>query len=355
MIVDTGGNNTPLILFDPFPRSQELIFRPEQWERLQTMTRIIYADEGRLEPAVVERYLPEAAAVVGQTDMPTERLNRAKNLKAILNVEGNFLPNVDYETCFQRGIHVLAASPAFAPAVAECALAFALDLVRGITAADRAFRSGSEKYGLAGNLDAFSLRQAEVGFIGFGNLAKALLPLLAPFYCHIRVFDPWLPDSYVRDHHCEPASLADVLSKSRVIFILATVTTENEGFIDDKQLALVQPGAAVILMSRAAVVDFKAFVRRAAEGYFRAATDVFPVEPVPPDDPVRRAENMLLSAHRTGGLRDSFFHIGDMAIDDLSLILAELPPVRMQVARRETVARFRSKPGRSYKKEELNI
>ena len=341
------------IIFDPYPRSKELIFRSEQWERLQTLGRIVYADKGRLDVDSIETHLPDAAVIIGQTDMPRERLKRAKKLKAILNVEGNFLPNVDYETCFQEGIHVLAAAPAFAQAVAECALAFALDLARGITAADRDFRAGNEKYGLAGNHDTFSLRQAEVGFIGFGNLARALLPLLAPFHCRIRVFDPWLPDSYVRDHHCEPASLENVLSTSRVIFILATVTTENEGFIDDTQLALIQPGAAVILMSRAAVVDFEAFVCHVEEGYFRAATDVFPVEPVPPDDPVRRVEGLLLSAHRTGGLRDSFFRIGDMTIDDLALILAGLPPVRMQAAQRETVARFRSKPGRSYKKEEL--
>jgi phosphoglycerate dehydrogenase-like enzyme len=319
------------------------------------MARIIYADEGRLEPAVVERQLADIVAVVGQTDMPTERLNRAKNLKAILNVEGNFLPNVDYETCFQKGVHVLAGAPAFARAVAECALAFALDLARGITAADRDFRTGNEKYGLEGNHDTFSLRRAEVGLIGFGNLAGALLPLLAPFHCRIRVFDPWLPDAYVRDHHCEPASLEDLLSTSRVIFILATVTTENEGFIDDTQLALIQPGAAVILMSRAAVVDFEAFVRHVEEGHFRAATDVFPLEPVPPDDPVRRVQGLLLSAHRTGALRDSFFRIGDMTIDDLALILAGLPPVRMQAAQRETVARFRSKQGRSYRKKELDI
>jgi len=347
------GNSKPLILFDPLPRSKDLIFRPQQWDRFQTLGRIIHADEGRLDPDTVDTYLPAAAALVGQTDMPAERLNRAKNLKAILNVEGNFLPNVDYETCFQKGIHVLAAAPAFAPAVAESALAFALDLARGITAADRDFRAGNEKYGLAGNCDTFSLRQADVGFIGFGNLAGALLPLLAPFHCRIRVFDPWLPNSYVRDHHCEPASLEDVLSTSRVIFILATVTTENEGFIDDTQLALIQQGAAVILMSRAAVVDFEAFVGRVAEGQFRAATDVFPVEPVPSDNPVRRVEGLLLSAHRSGGLRDSFFRIGDLTIDDLSLILAGLPPVGMQAAQRETVARFRSKPGRRYKKEEL--
>jgi phosphoglycerate dehydrogenase-like enzyme len=346
-------SHKPIIIFDPYPRSKELIFLPQQWDRLQTLGRIVQADEGRLDPDTIDTYLPDAAALIGQTDMPAERLNRAKHLKAILNVEGNFLPNVDYDICFQEGIHVLAAAPAFAPAVAESALAFALDLARGITAADRDFRSGDEKYGLAGNRDTFSLRQADVGFIGFGNLARALLPLLTPFHCRLRVFDPWLPDSYVRDHHCEPSNLEDLLSKSRVIFILATVTTENEGFIDDTQLALIQPGAAVILVSRAAVVDFEAFVRRVEEGHFRAATDVFPQEPVPSDDPVRRVDGLLLSAHRTGGLRDSFFRIGDMAIDDLSLILAGLPPVRMQAAQRETVARFRSKPGRSYKKEEL--
>jgi phosphoglycerate dehydrogenase-like enzyme len=233
-------SNQPIIIFDPHPRSKELIFRPQQWDRLQTLGRIVHAGEGRLDANTVDRYLPEAAALIGQTDMPTERLKRAQNLKAILNVEGNFLPNVDYETCFQKGIQVLAAAPAFALAVAESALAFALDLARGITAADREFRAGREEYGLAGNRDTFSLRQADVGLIGFGNLARALVPLLAPFHCRIRVFDPWLPDSYMRDYHCEPASLEDVLSTSRVIFILATVTTENEGFIDDACLALIQ-------------------------------------------------------------------------------------------------------------------
>ena len=346
-------SHEPIVIFDPYPRSKELIFQPRQWDRLQTLGRIVHADDGRLAPETIDANLPDAAAIIGQTDMPAHRLERAKQLKAILNVEGNFLPNVDYEICFQKGIHVLAAAPAFATAVAEAALAFALDLTRGITAADRDFRAGKEKYGLAGNRDTFSLRQTDVGFIGFGNLAKALLPLLAPFHCRIRVSDPWLPDSYVRDHHCRPSSLEDVLSKSRVIFILATVTTENEGFIDDARMALIQPGAAVILVSRAAVVDFDAFVRRVEQGQFRAATDVFPLEPVPADHPVRRVEGLLLSAHRTGGLRDSFYRIGDMAIDDLSLILAGLPPVRMQAAQRETVARFRSKPGRSYRKEKL--
>jgi phosphoglycerate dehydrogenase-like enzyme len=190
----------------------------------------------------------------------------------------------------------------------------------------------------------------DVGLIGFGNLARALLPLLVPFHCRIRVYDPWLPNSLIKEHQCTPADLDDVLSGSRVIFILAAVTSENEGFIGERELMLIRKGSVVLLMSRAAVIDFPVFLRCVEDGRFLAAADVFPIEPVPLDDPVRRVENLLLSAHRTAALRESFYRIGEMAVDDLELILAGLPPIRMQPARRETVARYRSKPGRSYGK-----
>ncbi len=192
----------PVILFDPFPRSGQLIFREKQLQRFQSLGRVVSYEKGRMPAEMVEKYLPETVAIVGQTDMPEERLNRSPKLKAILNVEGNFLPNVDYQTCFQAGIHVLAAAPAFSLPVAECALAFAIDLVRGITKADREFRSGKEKYGLAGNPGGYSLSGSPVGIIGFGNLGRALLPLLTPFHCPIRIFDPWLPDSVILEHYC---------------------------------------------------------------------------------------------------------------------------------------------------------
>ena len=76
-----------IIIFDPYPRSKELIFQPRQWERLQTLGRIVHAGDDRLDPDAIDTYLPDAAALIGQTDMPAERLNRAKNLKAILNVK----------------------------------------------------------------------------------------------------------------------------------------------------------------------------------------------------------------------------------------------------------------------------
>jgi hypothetical protein len=52
-------------------------------------------------------------------------------------------------------------------------------------------------------------------------------------------------------------------------------------------------------------------------------------------------------------LRESFYRIGEMAVDDLELVFNNLPPVRMQQARAETVQHYRSKPGRTYKNDEL--
>src|SRR3712207_3040377 len=106
--------------------------------------------------------------------MPADRLQRAPRLRAIVNVEGNFLPNVDYAAALDRGIHVLNASPAFALPVAELALGIAIDLARGISAADRAMRAGTETYGLESNVDALLLAGSPVGIVGFGDLGREL-------------------------------------------------------------------------------------------------------------------------------------------------------------------------------------
>jgi phosphoglycerate dehydrogenase-like enzyme len=162
------------------------------------------------------------------------------------------------------------------------------------------------------------------------------------------VVDPWLPDGYLSEFGLVPAALPEVLGRSQLIFVLAGVTEENRGMIGEQEFAMMPAGAAFVLLSRAAVVDWDAMLQATADGRIRAATDVFPEEPVPSDDPIRKTPHLLLSAHRAGGLRDAFHRIGEMVVDDALLILAGLPPVRLQAARPETAARLRSMPGRAY-------
>jgi phosphoglycerate dehydrogenase-like enzyme len=232
---------------------------------------------------------------------------------------------------------------AFAPVVAETALGLAIDLARGITAADRAFRAGTERWGLESNADSFTLAAARVGIIGFGDLGRALHKLLAPFACEVRAYDPWLPDYFLVQHGVLPP-LDELLQTSRVVFVFAGVSSENHGFLGARQFELMQPGSAFVLMSRAAVVDFPVMLAQAESGRLRVATDVFPDEPVAAGDPVRRNAGVLLSAHRSGAMTEALFDIGRQAVADAELILRGLPPVVCRRAQRETVMLARSKP-----------
>lgn len=333
-----------LVLVDPLPRTLEQIMDHETRARFERLGRLVVSEDRPMPDEVVDRLLPEAVLLVGQTAMPRERLQRAPHLKAIFNVETNFLPNIDYAACQARGVWVLTPASVFAGPVAEAALAMAIDLARGITAADRDFRAGKERYGLAGNDGCFRFAGAPVGIVGFGDLGRELRRLIRPFDNPVMVYDPWLPEALIRHHDAEPAPLDDLLAASRVIFVFAAPTSENRGFLDAGAFAHIQPGSVFLLMSRAGVVDFPAFLAAVESGRIRAAADVFPQEPVAPDDPVRRIPGLLLSAHRTGGMPDALKEIGRMVVDDAELVLRGLPPQLCRRADPSVAARLRSKP-----------
>lgn len=333
----------PLILFDPFPRNEAMVFTPDVADELGRLSTLVTYFGSRAPDDLVEPLLPEVEIIVGQTAMGRDRLDRAPKLKAILNVKANWEPNIDYQECQRRGIHVLSAAPAMAPAVAEFCLGQAIALARGLPSADRLFRAGEEKYGIAGNRAAYSLYDAPVGLIGYGNLGRALVPLLRPFGCRVAVHDPWLSDRYLETQGVVSATLDDVLTQSRFLFVLAGVTSENEGFLDRARLALVPHDASVILGSRAEVVDFDAFLAMAGEGRFRTAVDVYPEEPVVARSPIRDVPHVLFTAHLAGGLEASYARIRDMMMDDIRQILAGRSPLRMQRAepRQASMARSR--------------
>src|SRR5829696_2557551 len=319
--------NEGVILLDPHPRTVDLIFSAEDRARLERLGRVVWHDGSQATDEHVEKYLPEVVAIIGQTGLPRERLQRAPHLRLVANVESNFLPNVDYEECHRRNIHVVATSPVFAQPVAEMALGMALCAARRVHEADAAVRRGDESlYGEADNQDSFLLHGKTLGLLGCGNLGRALLPLLRPFSRDVVAHDPWIHPNVLRELGVEPVGFDELFERSRVLFVLAAVTTENQGAIGARQFDAMRAGSVFVLVSRAGVVD------------------VFPDEPIPPDARARRAPNTLLSAHRAGNIPEIWHGMGRMVVDDLELVLKGLPPQRCQRATVETVSRMRSKP-----------
>lgn len=333
----------PLVLSIPEPRTLELIFTPGDLAAFRKAYRTIEG-EGAAAAKVLDGNIAEAAFIVGQPPLPRALLERATKLKAVFNVESNLLDNMDYGYCFAHGIHVLTTGRVFAQPVAEIGLGMALALERNICGADRAFRAGKELWGGDGNGDARLMAGGEIGFIGFGDLGRALHRLLAGFRAHVRVSDPWLPPSVLIGHGVEPASLETVLVQSDVIFVVASVTAENGGFLGAREFGKMRKGASFVLLSRAGVVDFEALMAAVRSGHIKAASDVYPQEPLPTGHPVRQLDNFILSAHRAGALDVAFKQMGRMVLDDMDLLTRGLPPLACKRAERETVSRMRSKP-----------
>ena len=332
------------VIVAPFPRTMNEIFSERDLKRLASFSNVRWAEDRELPDSVLENLLPEAWALVAfKPVMTIERLRLSSQLKAILEVGGHFPPTIDYGECFARGVRVLSCAPAFGRQVAEMALTMSLASIRGLVPSHLAFTKGEEEW-QGDRPSDFSLFGQDVGFVGFGSIARQLLQLLKPFGCRIRVTDPWISESIIRAAGCEPATLEQVMSTGRVIYVLATPAPENLGLISKEQIERMQASALLVLISRAHLVDFAALVDAANKGKIQAAIDVFPEEPVPPDAAVRTVKNTILSPHRAASIRRERQAIGQMVVDDLEIMAKGLPPSLMQIAQPEIIDRRMGHP-----------
>ena len=332
-----------IIILDPFPRKLNLMFSKEKLKILKSKYKTINAPK-KNKKKFYEKNIHQATFIMGQPNLDKKLLIKANKLRAIINVESNFMNNIDYDYCFKKGIHVIATSPVFSKPVAEIALGMTLSLLRNIHNAHFDFIKGKEKYGLESNLNATLLSEKKIGLVGFGDLAKSLYPLLLPFTRDINVYDPWVPKKIIQKLGFKSISLNQMFTNCEIIYVLAAVTKKNKNLIDKKLLDKMKSNTLFILMSRAAVVNFKDLIKRLKKGDIFAATDVFPDEPVKKNDPIRKVKNILFSAHRAGALESAFFNMGNIVLKDMDLISKSLQPKYCKKAERKTVGLLISKP-----------
>jgi phosphoglycerate dehydrogenase-like enzyme len=332
----------PKILLDPAFRQTNVIFTAEDLARIHAAAEVVWGKDEPAPPEELEKVREEIVAIVCGNWRHGD-VSRYPQLRAILEVGGGFPSpkDLDYAACFSRGVRVLSCAPAFGPAVAEMGLGLALACARQIAWTDRAFRAGDPNWSHTSFETEigtpFTLYGKLAGFIGFGGLARALRPLLEPFGCPIQAYDPWLTDTYLRRQGVTPVDLDNLLATSRLIFVLAVPSAANKALISREKLALIQPDAVFILLSRSHVVDFAALTEMVCAGRFRAGIDVFPQEPLPLDHPIRKAQHAVLSSHRAGANGEALHNVGRFVADDLEAICSGKVPQQMQAAQVEFI------------------
>lgn len=307
----------PVVILDPHWREMDELFSPEDQARLAQDFEVVWGQDTPMPQDRFDADLPRAAVwITAEPAVDKALLDRAPQLKAIIEVSGAFPGTIDYEACFAKGVQVLSCAPGFRRSVAEMALGMAISGVRGLVAEHEGFRKGSEAW-LSDCVERdFTLFGATIGFVGYGSIARETARLLAPFGCKILAYDPYLDEA----DGVEFVGLNDLAARSCCVFVCAAPSRENEGLIGADFMTRMPPSSLLVVISRAHLVDFDALVTTVESGRIKAAIDVFPDEPLAANHPLRRMDGVILSPHRAAAVKGGRQMIGELILADLALL-----------------------------------
>lgn len=212
--------------------------------------------------------------------------------------------NINVDCATRHGVYVTNTPNVLTEATAELTWALILAAARHVVQADRYVKSGEWfRSGTGWHPELFlglELRGKTLGIIGFGRIGRAVARIGAKgfgmrvlYYSRHRA-----PREVEEEIGAEYASLDDLLRRSDVVSIHVPLTPETRGMIGERELRIMKPTAILVNTARGAVVDPDALVRALREGWIAAAgLDVFHEEPLPPDHPLTRLDNVVLAPH----------------------------------------------------------
>lgn len=206
--------------------------------------------------------------------------------------------------------------------VAEAILSFIFALSTNLTEQDRVVRSGKWR----GDLPKLgrNFRGRVLGSVGCGNIAGEMFSMarslgFSRFIAH---------DPYARaPAGVELVSIEELLAESDFLAVNCFLNAETRGLIGEAQLRRMKPTAYLINTARGPIVQESALVKALEEGWIAGAgLDVFEQEPLPPDAPILRAPNTILTPHGLAWTEELVRDNGMEACDNiLSIAHGEAP------------------------------
>lgn len=235
---------------------------------------------------------------------------------------------IDYRTAAELGIPVANAAGYNKDAVADWTLMAMLAMLRHSFQGDRAMRAG--RWGpddrMRSEMLGHELGAMTVGIVGLGNVGSSVAKRLAGFGSRI-LFADVVP----RDHAgAQRVDLDTLLSESDIVCVHTPLDVETGALIGSAALAKMKRGAYLINAARGPIVDEEALIGALRSGHLAGAgLDVFEVEPLAKDSPLRSLENVILSPHVAGGTFEADARLMEVVGNNLLRVLDGQPPVNV--------------------------
>lgn len=239
---------------------------------------------------------PDADAIlVCWRNLSTEVLERARRCR-IVSRYGIGLDNIPVQRATELGILVARVPDFCVDEVAEHVMALILASTRGLLDYVRSTADGEWNQKSPGPV--LRLRGKTLGLVGYGNLARGVVPRALGFGLEVIAFTPRLSQADVGAGVSIASSLDELLERSDFVSLHLPLTPESRHLIDADALKRMKPGSLLINTSRGAIVDESALLDALETGQIGgAALDVLDPEPPDPHNSLLRHPRVLITPH----------------------------------------------------------
>jgi D-3-phosphoglycerate dehydrogenase len=249
--------------------------------------------------------------------MPTERMAECRGLGHIVFLGTGASSYMDVGALNGLGIEVHTIKGYGDTAVAEHTIALIFACCRDLARMDRAVRRG-----IWDPLESMQLGGKTLGLIGLGGIGREVARIARGIGMEVIAWNR----TARADAPVPLVELEALLARADVLSLHLALTDGTRGLIGAKQLARTKPGVILVNTARAALIDETALMEALASGHIRhAGLDVFHAEPLAPDHPLARLENVTLTSHAAFRTLEASMTLMRRAIDIVRDILGRAP------------------------------
>lgn len=218
-------------------------------------------------------------------------LERLPDLR-LLVTSGMRNASIDMDAARERGVTVCG-TPSVGGPTAELAWGLIIGLLRHVPREDRATREGRWQETVGGGLLGKTL-----GVAGLGKLGARVARVGLAFEMDVIAWSQNLTEERCREVGVSRVGKEELLSRSDILTIHLVLSDRTRGLFGAAELATMKPTAVLVNTSRGPIVDEKALVDALERGAIAGAgLDVYDTEPLPPDHPLRRCGNTVITPH----------------------------------------------------------
>ncbi|MCV2488217.1 D-2-hydroxyacid dehydrogenase family protein [Geodermatophilus sp. YIM 151500] len=291
------------------------------WSQVPDAEVVVFADHVHDEDALAARLAPFdiVVAMRERTPFPRSLLERLPNLRLLVST-GVRNKSVDVAAANERGVTVCGTGNLATPAV-ELTWGLVLAAVRNIPQEDAAVRAGGWQHTVGGDLDG-----ATLGVIGLGRLGERVARIGQAFGMEVVAWSQNLTDERAAEVGVRRVGKDELFRTADVVTVHVVLSDRTRGLVGRDELALMKPTAVLVNTSRGPIVDERALVDAIRENRIASAgLDVFDVEPLPVEHPLRELRRVVLTPHIGFGTRGSYAIYHGEAVEDVLAFLAGAP------------------------------